>query len=119
MPGVARPQQVFALSINGNPVTSDVIAMFEAGMGFIIWKGGRSWPSGNYEMWLSHGMPFVPGDLRQAILALSRGNQEQRTRFVQGLRQSSAASPHRVRTPDGRGSRHNRRQRAIRESLGS
>ncbi len=63
--------------------------------------------------------PRRPEPEIQAILALSRGNQEQRTRFVQGLRQSSAASPHRVRTPDGRGSRHNRRQRAIRESLGS
>jgi hypothetical protein len=72
VPGVALPQQVFALAINGNTADDTVIAQFQAGPGFLIWSGGRSWPSGNYEMWLSHGMTYLPADLRGAAAAYAR-----------------------------------------------
>lgn len=72
VPGVVRPQQVFSLSVNGGPASDDVIAEFRPGPGFLIWTGGRSWPSGHYEMWLSHGLPYVPGDLRDAAATLAR-----------------------------------------------
>ncbi len=66
VPGVSKPQQVYTLSINGAVAPDDVLAQFTPGNGYIIWSGGRSWPSGNYLFWMSHGMPFLPGDLRQA-----------------------------------------------------
>lgn len=66
IPGVNRPQQVYSLVINGATVDDDILAMFRPGNGYLIWEGGRSWPSGNYEFWMTHGMPSVPGDLRWA-----------------------------------------------------
>jgi hypothetical protein len=72
VPGVVRPQQVFSLSINGTAAAIDVVGEFRAGTGFLIWTGSRSWPSGHYEMWLSHGLPYVPGDLRDAAATLAR-----------------------------------------------
>jgi hypothetical protein len=72
IPGVAYPQQVFSLSINGNTLDPTLLGQFRAGPGFLIWSGGRSWPSGNYDMWLSHGITFVPEDLRQAARTFAR-----------------------------------------------
>lgn len=72
VPGIARPRQVFSLSVNGAPAGVEVVAEFRPGPGYLIWSGQRAWPAGHYEMWLSHGMPFVPGDLRDAAATLAR-----------------------------------------------
>lgn len=72
VPGIRRPQQVFTLSVNGSAATQETVDQFRPGEGFLIWTGQNSWPSGHYEMWLSHGMPWVPGDLRDAAATLAR-----------------------------------------------
>lgn len=71
-PGCARPQQVYEMQINGNTVQDDVLAQFQPGNGYITWTGGRSWPSANYVIWLSHGMGSIPADLRWAAAKLAR-----------------------------------------------
>lgn len=54
-----------------------------------------------------------------ALLGLVLVPQPERVRQTQELRRSSATSPHRVRRQgEGRGSRHQQRQAAARESLG-
>lgn len=72
IPGIARPRQVFSLSVNGAAASVETIAGFRPGPGYLIWSGQNAWPSGHYEMWLSHGLPYVPGDLRDAAATLAR-----------------------------------------------
>lgn len=72
VPGIARPRQVFSLSVNGAAASDGTIAEFRPGPGYLIWSGQHAWPSGHYEMWLSHGLPYVPADLRDAAATLAR-----------------------------------------------
>lgn len=66
VPSVNRPQDIYAMWVNDQSVQDDVLAQIRPGPGFLVWTGGRSWPSGNYRIWLSHGFKDPPGDLRWA-----------------------------------------------------
>jgi hypothetical protein len=70
VPGVAYPQEVYSLIVNGQVVGDEVLASIHPGNGALVW--GQSWPSGNYQMWLTHGLDNVPGDLVEAAFTLCR-----------------------------------------------
>jgi hypothetical protein len=67
IPGVKMPRDVYAGSVNGvalDPVND--IGKLLVQNGVLAWTDYRPWISGRYSLWLTHGDPNPPRDLRQA-----------------------------------------------------
>ncbi|MCU4184022.1 hypothetical protein K6U06_06595 [Acidiferrimicrobium sp. IK] len=67
VPEVRKPWQVYAGSINGVALdpTADV-PMIKVEQGALVWADYRPWISGRYTLWVAHGDPVPPRDLRRA-----------------------------------------------------
>jgi hypothetical protein len=67
IPGVKFPQQLYSGSVNGvalDPVNDLGKLIFQYGA--LAWTDYRPWISGRYALWLTHGDPNPPRDLRWA-----------------------------------------------------
>jgi hypothetical protein len=71
VPGISRPLRLYSLTVDNVAVPDGDLGQIEAGDGFFVWRN-HSWPTGNYELWLTHGLAWIPADLRQAAATLAR-----------------------------------------------
>jgi hypothetical protein len=73
VPGVRKPGQVYAGSINGaalDPVND--VPKISTQDGCLVWSDWRPWQSGRYSLWLTHGDPNPPREIRAVVAKLMK-----------------------------------------------